>query len=90
MGCSESTDYKSSLQLSQDSTLDTYRISQIKPKPQQNYLDSEDFEDFDTSELSIEQTCFHLYDNLLKKVVTVPKLKSVTYSTILKRRNLKT
>ncbi|CAD8125061.1 unnamed protein product [Paramecium sonneborni] len=87
MGCSESTHHKSSLQLSQDSTLDTCRTSPIKPKPKPDLLDLYNFEDFDTSELNIEQTCFHFYDILLQKVVTVPKLQPITASTILQRRN---
>ncbi|CAD8182595.1 unnamed protein product [Paramecium octaurelia] len=86
MGCSESTHYKSSLQMSRDSTLDTCRTSPNKTKPKEDFLDSYNFEDFDTSELNIDQSCFHFYDIILQRVVTVPKLKPITMSTIIQRR----
>ncbi|CAD8189975.1 unnamed protein product [Paramecium pentaurelia] len=86
MGCSESTHYKSSLQMSRESTLDTCRNSPVKTIIKLVEDDILNFEDFDTSELAIEQTTFHFYDSLLKRIVTVPKLKSIKTSTILKRR----
>ncbi|CAD8124122.1 unnamed protein product [Paramecium sonneborni] len=86
MGCSESTHFKSSMIMSRESTLDTCKNSPVKTiiKPQED--DLLDFVDFDTSELAIEQTSYHFYDSILQRVVSVPKLKSITTSSILSRR----
>lgn len=72
--------------MSRESTLDTCRNSPIKTIIKLVEDDILNFEDFDTSELTIEQTNFHFYDSILKRVVTVPKLKSINTSSILKRR----
>ncbi|CAD8191758.1 unnamed protein product [Paramecium octaurelia] len=86
MGCSESTHYKSSLQMSRESTLDTCKNSPVKTITKLVEDDILNFEDFDTSELTIEQTNFHFYDSVLQRIVSVPKLKSINTSSILKRR----
>lgn len=84
MGCTESTYHKSSLNLSKDSTLDTCHNS-----PNKNLIipdDKYNFDNFDTSELHIETQSYHFYDSLLKRIVSVPKLKPIGKSTILSRR----
>ncbi|CAD8118452.1 unnamed protein product [Paramecium sonneborni] len=86
MGCQESTHFKSSLLMSRESTLDTCRNSPFKTIIKPIKDDVLDFEDFDTSELTIEQTSFHFYDPILQRIVTVPKLKSISTSSILTRR----
>ena len=51
--------------MSRESTLDTCRNSPVKTVMKPIEYGIIDFEDFDTSELTIEQNSFHFYDSIL-------------------------